>query len=201
MVSFSSQQEIDDYLSGDRIQCLICGKSYLSLSSHLVRAHDISPFDYKDRLGISKGTPLVTSFISEKMSTSAIESDTIKTIRNLDEEYKKNYRMVGSKTKKKRTKIHIQKLMPNLSYSDNRGEKHGNAVLTDEQAKEIFLSTDKQKVLAKRYGVFQSNISLIWRRKAFVHITKDLPDVIRIERRSGVNRWASKNSPAQGNTD
>ena len=41
-----------DYVSGDRIPCLICGKPCLSVCHHARRAHGISARDYKLRFGL-----------------------------------------------------------------------------------------------------------------------------------------------------
>ena len=42
-----------------------------------------------------------------------------------------------------------------------RGEKHGRHKLTNQQIIDIYLSTDKQYILAKKYGVDDSAISYI----------------------------------------
>lgn len=46
-------REVENYLSGDKIECLICGKCYRGLSSHIVLAHtEISVRKYKLTYGI-----------------------------------------------------------------------------------------------------------------------------------------------------
>lgn len=51
-----SKAEIDEYLSGDKIQCLICGKMYKSFQNHL-SVHSLTVDDYKEMYGLpwSKG--------------------------------------------------------------------------------------------------------------------------------------------------
>ena len=49
---FQTMREVDDYLSGDAIVCLICGKSFQRLNSHLQRMHQVEPDDYRRRFGI-----------------------------------------------------------------------------------------------------------------------------------------------------
>jgi hypothetical protein len=47
MEPFKTIQEINEYLSGDRIQCLICCKWYKTLANHLHCKHDMSVREYK----------------------------------------------------------------------------------------------------------------------------------------------------------
>lgn len=49
---FSSLDEIKEYLGGDRITCLLCGKSFKGLCAHLSKIHHISADDYKERYGL-----------------------------------------------------------------------------------------------------------------------------------------------------
>lgn len=56
----------------------------------------------------------------------------------------------------------------------NRGENRPNAKLTASQVREIFLSPDKNVLLAKKYGVDPSVVSSIKRRRRWAHATNDL---------------------------
>ena len=58
-----------------------------------------------------------------------------------------------------------------------RGEKNGGHKLTKQQVVEIFLSTDKQCILAKKYGVVNSAISNIKSGKKWELLTKGLTRV------------------------
>lgn len=49
---FSTLEEIHEYLGGDRITCLLCGKSFKALCGHLSKIHKMSTDDYKDRYGL-----------------------------------------------------------------------------------------------------------------------------------------------------
>jgi hypothetical protein len=44
---FQSRAEMHEYLSGDKLQCLRCGKWYKSLGAHLSTIHAMSPDDYR----------------------------------------------------------------------------------------------------------------------------------------------------------
>ena len=49
---FKTREEVDAYFSGDRITCLLCGKSFKMLCTHLVKVHGISVDSYKERFGL-----------------------------------------------------------------------------------------------------------------------------------------------------
>lgn len=48
---FQTSQEVDDYLSGDVVTCLICGNGKKSLALH-IRAHGITPEEYRRKYNI-----------------------------------------------------------------------------------------------------------------------------------------------------
>lgn len=51
---FESQTELDHYLSGEKVCCLLCGKLYAQLGSHL-KVHGTDMEDYKKRFAIPPG--------------------------------------------------------------------------------------------------------------------------------------------------
>jgi NUMOD4 motif/HNH endonuclease len=54
------------------------------------------------------------------------------------------------------------------------GEECYNSKLTNEIVRDIYLSTDTQPELAKKYNIDQAHISAIKLRKVWTHVTKDL---------------------------
>ena len=50
-------EECRDYIAGDRVTCLLCGKDYKSIGLHLRVIHSTTPDDYRARYGLpwSKG--------------------------------------------------------------------------------------------------------------------------------------------------
>ncbi len=48
---FQTKDEIDEYLSGDKIVCLLCGKAYKSLCSHIL-VHGFNADTYKEKYGL-----------------------------------------------------------------------------------------------------------------------------------------------------
>lgn len=58
---FTTAAEVDAYLSGEAITCLICWRESQSLSRHLGSQHEISSDAYRERFGISVGRSLVSA--------------------------------------------------------------------------------------------------------------------------------------------
>ena len=48
-----------EYLNGDKIECLICGKSFKSVGNHVFMAHGITAREYKVQFGISTSAGLL----------------------------------------------------------------------------------------------------------------------------------------------
>lgn len=55
--AFESKSEVDSYLGGEEIICLLCGGSFISIGHHVARSHSMSARDYKIKFGlpITKG--------------------------------------------------------------------------------------------------------------------------------------------------
>jgi hypothetical protein len=49
---FRTREEVDRYLGGRKIQCLICGKCFGRLGYHLAVKHSITADEYKGRFGL-----------------------------------------------------------------------------------------------------------------------------------------------------
>jgi hypothetical protein len=64
-------EEVRAYFSGDKIECLLCGRQLASLAAHLVRIHATSAEDYKRMYGLPWGRGLTSATLSERMSTIA----------------------------------------------------------------------------------------------------------------------------------
>jgi ROS/MUCR transcriptional regulator protein len=50
--AFKTRRDIDRYFSGDTIECLICGRHFQRLQTHLATKHGIAADDYKKRFGL-----------------------------------------------------------------------------------------------------------------------------------------------------
>ena len=49
---FTTIEEVNDYLSGDKIKCLLCDKWYVGLGVHIVKKHKMELRGYKVRFNI-----------------------------------------------------------------------------------------------------------------------------------------------------
>jgi predicted transcriptional regulator len=65
---FESADQIKEYLSHDKITCLLCGKDYTTLAVHLSFIHRIPVRDYKIKFGIPIKYGLCTKEFSNKHS-------------------------------------------------------------------------------------------------------------------------------------
>jgi predicted transcriptional regulator len=63
---FTSIDAVKEYLHGDRITCLICGRSYKGLAGHISK-HGISSDEYKERFGLPFKTGLTSSGTKVKL--------------------------------------------------------------------------------------------------------------------------------------
>ena len=68
---FQTLEEIEGYLSGGRMQCLLCGKLYVMIGKHLREIHGVTVDQYKERYGIPWGRGLVCVDTKKVMSANA----------------------------------------------------------------------------------------------------------------------------------
>jgi hypothetical protein len=64
--SFSLPKEAEAYVSGERIQCLLCAKFYRSLGSHINSVHEVDETSYKHRFGIPYRVGLVSATTAKR---------------------------------------------------------------------------------------------------------------------------------------
>ena len=60
--------ELKKYLSGNVIQCLICGEYFESVSGHVANKHGVSVVEYRKEFGIPAKTPLITKALRKVLS-------------------------------------------------------------------------------------------------------------------------------------
>ncbi len=70
---FQTLDEIDAYLGGLTIECLLCGKQYQQLGNHLRQAHALDCEGYKRQFGIPKSRTLVSDRLHEKLSVTSVK--------------------------------------------------------------------------------------------------------------------------------
>jgi hypothetical protein len=67
---FATPEEARDYVSRESIQCLICGKHYKALGSHINRIHQFDETSYKQQFGI----PYTVGLVSDPTATRHAEA-------------------------------------------------------------------------------------------------------------------------------
>ena len=65
---FKTMDEVSQYFSGHEVECLECGKYYKHLGTHVVRTHNMSCDDYREKYGIPWYRGLASKEYSEKQS-------------------------------------------------------------------------------------------------------------------------------------
>ncbi len=65
---FSRMGEVDEYLSGKTVECLLCGESFARVSQHIAMRHRLPVDAYKAALGIPKTRSLFSQAQNERMS-------------------------------------------------------------------------------------------------------------------------------------
>ena len=73
--SFQTYDDVKTYLSGDKIQCLICGKMCRSVGNHAQRAHGVYADDYRKMFGIPRSYGLACAEVSHLRSVLAIDTN------------------------------------------------------------------------------------------------------------------------------
>ncbi len=63
---FETKEEVEAYLEGDKISCLLCGKEFQALGIHLTRTHKVNIKDYKEYFGIPHGRGLTGITVRKK---------------------------------------------------------------------------------------------------------------------------------------
>lgn len=53
-----NRQDVTEYLAGDKIQCLECGKMFQMLGTHLLKMHGMTAAEYRERFNLPAETPL-----------------------------------------------------------------------------------------------------------------------------------------------
>lgn len=65
---FTTIAQVNEYLGGEHIVCLLCGKKLKALATHLLKVHEVSADTYRDRYGIPWTFGLIPAVSREKIS-------------------------------------------------------------------------------------------------------------------------------------
>lgn len=80
---FQCMEAIEQYFSGNSIQCLECGYYFSALPRHLTGAHEMSADEYREAHGIPWNRGLVCGLLHDELSQLAKESDSVTHIGDL----------------------------------------------------------------------------------------------------------------------
>jgi hypothetical protein len=81
-VPFRSLEDVRDYLSGDRLLCLRCGKTYRALGTHLRSIHGMTADDYRSLYNIPWTYALETPAVRSRRSSSLRRRDAIRVLQD-----------------------------------------------------------------------------------------------------------------------
>lgn len=70
---FQTMEEVDDYLSGDTIICLVCHRRLQRLDRHLQTMHDMNANAYRERFGIPGRRSLTSAATRARSAIERIE--------------------------------------------------------------------------------------------------------------------------------
>ncbi|HHS9967633.1 TPA: MucR family transcriptional regulator [Raoultella ornithinolytica] len=65
-IRFSSREDAQAYVSGDKIECMECGKKFVLLEKHLRVAHFMTCEEYREKYNIPVSIPLAGAGYREK---------------------------------------------------------------------------------------------------------------------------------------
>lgn len=68
---FQNKADILNYMDGEKLECLECGKWFKGLGVHVVQAHDMTAADYKQKHGIPMKIGLLGKDLKQKQADHA----------------------------------------------------------------------------------------------------------------------------------
>jgi len=186
--------------ASDRLQCLVCGKWFKSLATHLLMAHGITASAYREQHGILWTTPLTNKEILEKASEQGkrlLSEGRISLDRSGDSaarglarartllsgpgirlkyrEFESGRRAVGKSNAVRGISDETRRKASERRKgkrlpTDSVGESNGRAKLAVADVLQIRSSTDTHAALARRFGVTATTIFNIRKRKLWSHL-------------------------------
>jgi predicted transcriptional regulator len=162
-----TKEEVAEYISGDQLTCLLCGKAYKNLGgAHLGSVHNITPDSYREMYGFYYGTPLVGKSVRDRAAETGKKNQ---------QDGKTSYKnMLGTRggggrvgplakqDRRENMKIAIQS-----SFTKECMLKRSTKIrkLTDDDVAFIMLSNLSGAELGRKYGVSSATICNIKKKK------------------------------------
>ena len=115
-----SKEEIDAYFGGDKITCLMCGKSYRSLGLHLPRIHGMTADDYRQRFGLPwrRGLTSATSNAAYSAPSRKRHEENPKHLMTVCE---KGRRSANMAPRRQRFRVHNDASLENIANATPKG--------------------------------------------------------------------------------
>lgn len=150
---FKSREECLEYVSGDKIQCLICGREFnKALGAHLSYCHGLNGKEYKLKYQIPTTIKLVTKAYKEERSKGISDAQRLR------------MSIMGKEGKGKRGgKSSIKWVTDERKVLGKKHRSDGYWAKLKEQLplEEIWASKKSMNALSKQYGVSWCTIRLI----------------------------------------
>lgn len=87
---FSSLKDIKEYLNGEKITCLLCGRAYKAITGH-VAVHGISTDGYKEKYGLPYRQGLSSSGTRAKNVANGLKNPSLSRLSNMNEIREKSH--------------------------------------------------------------------------------------------------------------
>lgn len=126
MSKFETLDEVREYLSAPRIVCLECGKRFGKLHLHLLKKHNVSCDDYREKYGIPYSFGLVGISTLEKLQSNfakTIESGAINIAETREKAWKSKKRPQRQAASTKGTASKNLKSMRNQIHAATNGQR------------------------------------------------------------------------------
>ena len=130
---FTSANEINDYLHGEKITCLLCGRVFKQLIGHLYQIHGMTADEYKDMYGLPYRTGLScepTKVIYRAKGLKQEQLEHLKAIRTPENRIK----LMASASRQRISGLKAISSKDNLNAIEHKGSpfnaSHGEVILT-----------------------------------------------------------------------
>lgn len=171
---FSSREEIEQYLSCDTIQCLICGREFpCQLGTHLA-VHGINRHEYKKMYNIPESYSLVTAAWHRKKSE-AMKPEQLNHFKNIIRPGKPKGIKIEIPWLKEEHRVTLR--LYDHKKDMSKGENSKNAVMTDDDVKTVRSDYAEANgkhgtiaLLARRFNVSEGCIHSIVHNRGWKHL-------------------------------
>lgn len=149
-----TNEEIDNYFSHEKIECLICGKQYKQLHNLHLRIHSITQDEYREMYDLPFSKALMCPDLINKKRENVLKM--------MDEGILdiKSFQKMGASTLRSSNRVSIYKKRKSAERgAKNIEENRKRRKVTKEVYEYIMSSKESLKELVKKLGIHKSTIS------------------------------------------